>query len=34
LRFGNAGSLVVSLLFYGLILILIPKLTKLGQAEP
>ncbi len=34
LRFGNAGSLVVSLLFYGLILILIPKLTRLGQAEP
>jgi hypothetical protein len=34
LRFGNAGSLVVSLLFYGLILILIPRLTRLGQAEP
>jgi hypothetical protein len=33
LRFGNAGSLVVSLLFYGLILILIPRLTRLGQAE-
>jgi hypothetical protein len=28
LRFGNATSLVVSLLFYGLILILIPRLTK------
>ncbi len=34
LRFGNAGSLVVSLLFYGLILILIPRLTRLGQTEP
>ena len=34
LRFGNAGSLVVSLLFYGLILILIPRLTRLGEAEP
>ena len=27
LRFGNAASLVVSLLFYGLILILLPRLT-------
>ena len=34
LRFGNAGALVISLLFYGLILILIPRLTRLGQAEP
>ena len=33
LRFGNAGSLVVSLLCYGLILILIPKLTRLGQVQ-
>jgi hypothetical protein len=32
LRFGNAASLVISLLCYGLILILIPKLTRLGQA--
>lgn len=28
LRFGNASSLVVSLLFYGLVLILLPKLTR------
>ena len=28
LRFGNAASLVVSLLFYGLILILLPRITK------
>lgn len=28
LRFGNAASLVGSLLFYGLILILLPKLTR------
>jgi hypothetical protein len=28
LRFGNAASLVVSFLFYGLILILLPRLTK------
>jgi len=27
LRFGNAASLVVSLLFYGLILILLPRLA-------
>jgi len=32
LRFGNAGSLVVSLLFYGIILILIPRLTRLQPA--
>jgi hypothetical protein len=31
LRFGNAASLVVSLLFYGLILILLPRLTRPGQ---
>jgi hypothetical protein len=30
LRFGNAASLVASLLSYGLILILIPRLTRLG----
>jgi hypothetical protein len=28
LRFGNAASLVASLLFYGLVLILIPRLTR------
>ena len=32
LRFGNASSLVVSLLFYGLVLILLPKLTRRGSA--
>ena len=32
LRFGNAASLVVSLLFYGLILILLPRLTKRSLA--
>jgi hypothetical protein len=32
LRFGNAASLVVSLLFYGLILILLPRLTRPGQS--
>jgi hypothetical protein len=31
LRFGNAASLMVSLLFYGLILIGIPRLTRLGR---
>ena len=31
LRFGNAASLVVSLLCYGLILILLPRLTRPGQ---
>jgi hypothetical protein len=31
LRFGNAASLVASLLFYGLILILIPRLTRFGR---
>jgi len=31
LRFGNAASLVASLLFYGLILILIPQLTRFGR---
>ncbi len=28
LRFGNAASLVVSLLFYGLILILLPRMMR------
>lgn len=31
LRFGSAASLVASLLFYGLILILLPRLTRLGR---
>ncbi|MGO9647533.1 MAG: hypothetical protein ACLPOO_05720, partial [Terriglobales bacterium] len=31
LRFGNAASLVESLLFYGLILILLPRLTRFGR---
>ncbi len=31
LRFGNAASLVVSLLFYGLILIVLPRLTRRSQ---
>ena len=31
LRFGNPRSLVVSLLFYGLILILLPRLTRRGK---
>ena len=33
LRFGNAASLVVSLLFYGVILILLPRLTRRGQTR-
>jgi len=33
LRFGNAASLVVSLLFYGLILILLPRLTRRTKTE-
>ena len=33
LRFGNAASLVVSLLFYGLILILLPRLTRRSPSE-
>ena len=32
LRFGNAASLVVSFFFYGLILILLPRLTKSREA--
>jgi hypothetical protein len=31
LRFGNPASLVASLMFYGLILILIPRLTRHGR---
>jgi hypothetical protein len=34
LRFGNATSLVASLLFYGLVLILIPGLTRSGRDRP
>ena len=34
LRFGNAASLVASLLFYGLVLILIPRLTRFGRERP
>jgi hypothetical protein len=33
LRFGNAASLVVSLFFYGLILVLLPRLTRRGEAD-
>jgi hypothetical protein len=33
LRFGNAGTLMVSLLFYGLVLILLPKVTRFGRVE-
>jgi hypothetical protein len=33
LRFGNAASLVVSLLFYGLVLILLPRLTNYRRGE-
>ena len=33
LRFGNAASLVVSLLFYGLVLILLPRLTQRNGSE-
>lgn len=33
LRFGNAGTLMVSLLFYGLILILLPKVTRFGRVK-
>ncbi len=30
LRFGNAASLVVSLIFYGMVLILLPRLTRVS----
>jgi hypothetical protein len=33
LRFGSAGTLMVSLLFYGLILILLPRLTRFGRIQ-
>ena len=33
LRFGNPASLVVSLLFYGGVLILLPKMMQRGRAE-
>ena len=33
LRFGNAASLVVSLLFYGLVLILLPRLMRRGPTQ-
>ena len=33
LRFGNAASLVVSLLFYGGVLILLPRMMQRGRAE-
>ena len=34
LRYGNASSLVLSLLFYGLVLILLPRLTYRERREP
>ncbi len=34
LRIGNAASLVVSLLFYGLVLIVLPRLTRRAPPEP
>ena len=34
LRFGNASSLVVSLLFYGLVLIFLPRLLRPGDSRP
>jgi hypothetical protein len=34
LRYGNPASLVVSFLFYGMILILLPRLTYRSQVEP
>jgi len=33
LRFGNAASLVLSFLFYGLVLILLPRLMRRGPAQ-
>ena len=33
LRFGNAATLMVSLLFYGLVLILLPRLTRFGRVD-
>jgi len=34
LRYGNAASLVLSLLFYGLVLILLPRLTYRDKPDP
>jgi hypothetical protein len=33
LRFGNAGTLMMSLLFYGLVLVLLPRVTRFGRVE-
>lgn len=33
LRFGNTASLVVSLLFYGSVLVLLPRLTRRNESE-
>jgi hypothetical protein len=33
LRFGNASSLVLSLLFYGGVLILLPRMMQKGRKE-
>lgn len=33
LRFGNAGTLMVSLLFYGMVLILLPRVTRVSKIE-
>jgi hypothetical protein len=33
LRFGNAASLVISFFFYGLVLIVLPRLTRRGRAD-
>jgi hypothetical protein len=33
LRFGNPASMVVSLLFYGLVLILLPRFTRRGTTS-
>lgn len=33
LRFGNTASLVVSFLFYGLVLVLLPRLTRRSETE-
>jgi hypothetical protein len=33
LRFGNAASMMVSLLFYGTILILLPRLLRRVRTE-
>lgn len=33
LRFGSAGTLMVSLLFYGLVLIFLPRVSRFGRVE-